>query len=81
MGEVLDGGVVTYRACRTFDVLEENLLFDLQSAAVASDYRNAFDERRDDPIRILASHAEAASGTASMLRTLCSTMLICSRNA
>ena len=30
----------------------------------------AFDERRDDPIRILASHPQAASGTASMLDAL-----------
>jgi type IV secretory pathway TraG/TraD family ATPase VirD4 len=30
----------------------------------------AFDERRDDPIRILASHPEAASGTAAMLDAL-----------
>ena len=30
----------------------------------------AFDERRDDPIRILASHGDAASGTASMLDAL-----------
>ena len=28
----------------------------------------AFDERRDDPIRILASHPQAASGTASHAR-------------
>ena len=30
----------------------------------------AFDERRDDPIRILASHPRAASGTAAMLDAL-----------
>ena len=30
----------------------------------------AFDERRDDPIRILASHPQAASGTAAMLDAL-----------
>jgi hypothetical protein len=37
---------VTYRSNRQFDVLNENLIYDLQSAAVASDYRNAFDARR-----------------------------------
>lgn len=30
----------------------------------------AFDERRDDPIRILAAHPQAASGTAAMLDAL-----------
>ena len=33
MTESLDGGVVTYRSNRHFDVLNENLIFDLQSAA------------------------------------------------
>jgi hypothetical protein len=46
MTESLDGGVVTYRSNRHFDVLNENLIFDLQSAATASDYRSAFDARR-----------------------------------
>jgi len=46
MTESLDGGVVTYRSNRHFDVLNENIIFDLQSAASASDYRNAFDARR-----------------------------------
>jgi hypothetical protein len=46
MTESLDGGVVTYRSNRHFDVLNENLIFDLQSAASASDYRTAFDARR-----------------------------------
>lgn len=48
MCEALDGGAVTYRSNRHFDVLNENLIFDLQDAASASDYRNAFDERRTD---------------------------------
>ena len=39
-----------------------------QPASAVVDW--AFDERRDDPIRILASHPEAASGTASMLDAL-----------
>jgi hypothetical protein len=48
MTESLDGGVVTYRSNRQFDVLNENLIFDLQNAQVTTDYRNAFDERRTD---------------------------------
>ena len=47
MTESLDGGAVTYRSNRHFDVLNENLLFQLQAAASASDYRNAFDARRN----------------------------------
>jgi hypothetical protein len=47
MTESLDGGAVTYRSNRHFDVLNENLVFALQSAASASDYRNAFDSRRN----------------------------------
>ena len=47
MTESLDGGAVTYRSNRHFDVLNENLIFALQSAASASDYRNAFDSRRN----------------------------------
>jgi len=46
MTESLDGGNVTYRSNRHFDVLNENLIFDLQNAATASDYRNDFDARR-----------------------------------
>jgi glycosidase len=48
MTESLDGGVVTYRSNRHFDVLNENIIFDLQNAATASDYRNAFDARRTE---------------------------------
>jgi Alpha amylase, catalytic domain len=47
MTESLDGGAVTYRSNRHFDVLNENLIFALQSSAMASDYRNAFDSRRN----------------------------------
>jgi hypothetical protein len=46
MTESLDGGAVTYRSDRHFDILNENLIFSLQSAATASDYRNAFESRR-----------------------------------
>ena len=44
--ESLDGGNVTYRSNRHFDVLNENLIYNLYSAATASDYQNAFEERR-----------------------------------
>ena len=47
MAESLDGGAVTYRSNRHFDLLNENIVFDLQSAATASDYRNIFDTRRN----------------------------------
>ena len=46
MTESLDGGNVTYRSNRHFDVLNENLIFDLQNAATASAYRTAFESRR-----------------------------------
>ena len=46
MSESLDGGVVTYRSNRHFDVLNENIVFPLRSAASASDYRNIFEARR-----------------------------------
>ena len=40
--------MVTYRSNRHFDVLNENAVFDFQSAATADDYRNIFDTRRTD---------------------------------
>ncbi|TAK93942.1 MAG: hypothetical protein EPO07_17465 [Verrucomicrobia bacterium] len=46
MSESLDGGAVTYRSNRHFDMLNENIIFALKSAANASDYRNAFESRR-----------------------------------
>ncbi len=46
MTESLDGGAVTYRSNRHFDVLNENLIFSLQSASTTSDYRSAFESRR-----------------------------------
>ncbi len=46
MTESLDGGAVTYRSNRHFDILNENLIFSLQSASTASDYRSAFESRR-----------------------------------
>jgi hypothetical protein len=47
MSESLDGGAVTYRSNRHFDILNENIVFPLQSAASAGDYRNIFDARRN----------------------------------
>ncbi len=52
MTESLDGGAVTYRSNRHFDVLNENLIFDLQTNlpshpfVSATDYRSAFEARR-----------------------------------
>ena len=46
MSESLDGGAVTYRSNRHFDILNENIVFPLQSAANATDYRNLFEARR-----------------------------------
>ena len=47
MSESLDGGGVTYRSSRHFDILNENIIFPLQSAASASDYRGIFEDRRN----------------------------------
>src|SRR5207253_8832653 len=46
MAESLDGGAVTYRSNRHFDVLNENIVFPLKSASTATDYRNIFEARR-----------------------------------
>ena len=46
MSEALDGGAVTYRSSRHFDVLNENLLFSLQSATSPGNYREAIEHRR-----------------------------------
>ncbi len=46
MTESLDGGAVTYRSNRHFDILNENIVFPLRSAGSANDYRNIFDTRR-----------------------------------
>ncbi|MDQ6860872.1 MAG: hypothetical protein M3032_06925 [Verrucomicrobiota bacterium] len=46
MAESLDGGAVTYRSNRHFDILNENIVFPLKSASGASDYRNIFEGRR-----------------------------------
>ena len=47
MCESLDGGAVTYRSNRHFDILNENILFDLKSAANANDYRTLLEARRN----------------------------------
>jgi hypothetical protein len=47
MSESLDGGAVTYRSNRHFDILNENIVFPLKSAGSASDYRNIFEDRRN----------------------------------
>jgi glycosidase len=46
MTESLDGGAVTYRSNRHFDILNENIVFAMQAAATANDYRNIFEARR-----------------------------------
>lgn len=47
MSESLDGGAVTYRSNRHFDILNENIVFPLASASTPGDYRSIFDSRRD----------------------------------
>jgi len=46
MSESLDGGAVTYRSNRHFDILNENIVFPLKSASTKYDYRNIFEGRR-----------------------------------
>ncbi len=46
MAESLDGGAVTYRSNRHFDIENENIVFPLKSASNASDYRAIFESRR-----------------------------------
>jgi hypothetical protein len=46
MTESLDGGAVTYRSNRHFDILNENIIFPFQSASTAQNYRDIFDQRR-----------------------------------
>jgi glycosidase len=46
MSESLDGGAVTYRSNRHFDMLNEDLVFALKNAATTTAYRNAFASRR-----------------------------------
>jgi hypothetical protein len=46
MAESLDGGPVTYRSSRHFDILNENLIYDLYNTVGTSDFRNVLDQRR-----------------------------------
>ncbi len=46
MSESLDGGAVTYRSSRHFEILNENIVFPLKSAGSNQDYRNIFEGRR-----------------------------------
>lgn len=45
MAESLDGGAVAYRSARHFDILNESLIYDLQHAETASDFRDIYDVR------------------------------------
>jgi len=47
MSESLDGGPVTYRSNRHFDVLNENIVFTNKSATTASAFRGVYEERRN----------------------------------
>ena len=46
MSESLDGGAITYRSNRHFDILNENIVFPGKAANFTSDYRSIFEERR-----------------------------------
>ena len=46
MTESLDGGAVTYRSNRHFELLNENLVNAFQSASTTTDYRSSFESRR-----------------------------------
>jgi glycosidase len=46
MAESLDGGAVTYRSSRHFDILNESLIYDLYSATSTNDLRNVYDRHR-----------------------------------
>ena len=47
MSESLDGGAVTYRSNRHFDVLNENIVFPLKSAGNTTNFRQVFEDRRN----------------------------------
>ena len=46
MTESLDGGAVTYRSNRHFELLNENIVFPFQSASTTTSYRDIFEGRR-----------------------------------
>ena len=47
MAESLDGGPVTYRSSRHFDVLNENLIYDLYNDVTTDDFRRSLTARRN----------------------------------
>lgn len=47
MTESLDGGAVTYRSNRHFDILNENIVFPWQVATTTSAHRGIFEDRRN----------------------------------
>jgi len=47
MTESLDGGAVTYRSNRHFDILNENIVFPWQAASNTTGHRALFEERRN----------------------------------
>ncbi|MDX6766433.1 MAG: alpha-amylase family glycosyl hydrolase [Candidatus Methylacidiphilales bacterium] len=47
MTESLDGGEVTYRSNRHFELLNENIVFPFQSATTTTGYRDIFEGRRN----------------------------------
>ncbi len=46
MTESLDGGAVTYRSNRHFDILNESIVFPIRDAVTSAGFRGIFDERR-----------------------------------
>lgn len=82
MAESLDGGAVTYRSNRHFDILNENIVFPLKSASTTTDYRNIFESRRSAYGQSLVllnnmSHDEEAYGDPFIALTryaVCSTV-------
>lgn len=48
MSESLDGGAVTYRSSRHFDILNENIVFAINGAGDKYAYRTIFEDRRND---------------------------------
>ncbi len=48
MAESLDGGAVTKRSARHFDILNENIVFPLHAATTVIAYRSIYDNRRTD---------------------------------
>ena len=47
MAESLDGGAVTYRSGRHFDILNENILYPLHAAQSTADFRSIYESRRN----------------------------------